>query len=552
MNISSDKNISLRFKLTDDKYSNSNKNIKKDFNYISNDYIENWKIYISDMKDLIKISINDNKDKYNEKINDIIKKIENLFNNYINDIKNAYNSQYENILRAYENKIRNLYENLFNLELNRRILEESNKNLLRKEKDFELMKEKTGIIVLNGKIINNSRKENEIFILRKENSILKDIIEKQKQENLQKIKKDSREKNSSNKRLIIKMNNLSLKNKNFSKNLYDSISTRAIKNKKIYFSYPRTNNRFKSDYISNLNNKLKASYKSLLNIKTSKSCQNNLTKNIFNSSKKNKNKHISKFNNNYINIKVQNNNMKIRKISPNNIIKKKLIPKISEKYYKSLNKTKNYQQYLPRNYKKSRYKTSNPSTLGASITNTHRDTSKDLNSYSKKKNKSVNLNDKKINLLNASIIKTIKTKTNKPKGIKYINFLSPTNGNFVNLIPKMSNLLKLRTQKSKFSNSFTKKNNRKSMKFINIKENQDKIKNNYNIKRIILPKKENSKLKNLNVINNIRNRIIPDYKSNIRKLKTLINNSKGKNNNSINSINMAKNLNLKSLIKTSS
>ena len=116
----------------------------------------------------------------------------------------------------------------------------------------------------------------------------------------------------------------------------------------------------------------------------------------------------------------------------------------------------------------------------------------------------------------------------------------------------MSNLLKLRTQKSKFSNSFTMKNNRKSMKFINIKENQDKIKNNYNIKRIILPKKENSKLKNLNVINNIRNRIIPDYKSNIRKLKTLINNSKGKNNNSINNINMAKNLNLKSLIKTSS
>jgi hypothetical protein len=73
---------------------------------------------------------------------------------------------------------------LFNLELNKKILEESNKNLLRKEKEYELIKQKTGVIVLNGKIINNSRKENEINILRKENSILKDIIEKQKQENL--------------------------------------------------------------------------------------------------------------------------------------------------------------------------------------------------------------------------------------------------------------------------------------------------------------------------------------------------------------------------------
>ena len=544
MNISSERNKKLRDKLTDDKYSSSNKNIKKDFNYITNNYIQNWKIYISDMKDIIQKYNNDNKDKYNEKINDIIKKIENLFNNYINDIKNAYNSQYENILRAYEHKIRNLYENLFNLELNRRILEESNKNLLRKEKDFELMKEKTGIIVLNGKIINNSRKENEIFILRKENSILKDIIEKQKQENLQKVKKDSKEKNKSNKPLIIKMNNLSLKNKNLSKNLYDSISARAVKNKKVYFSHPRANNRFKSDFISNLNNKLKASYKSLLNIPTSKSCQNNLTKNIFNSSKKNKSKHISKLNNNYINIKVQNNNTKIRKISPNNIIKKKLIPKISDKYYKSLNKTKVYQQYLPRNYKK-RYKTSIPSTLGGSITNTHRDTSKDLNSYSKRKNKSVNLNDKKINLLNSSLIKTIKAKTNISKGIKYVNNLSPTYGNLVNL-------LKLRLQKSKCSNSFTIKNNRKSMKFINIKENQNKIKNNYNIKRIIFPKKENSKLKNLKVINNKRNKNIPDYKPNLRKLKTSINNSKGKNNNSINNINMVKNANIKNLIKTSS
>lgn len=67
-------------------------------------------------------------------------------------------------------------------------MDESNRNLLKKEKEYELIKQKTGIIVINNKIINNDRKENEIFILRKENSILKDIIEKQKNE-IQKIKR---------------------------------------------------------------------------------------------------------------------------------------------------------------------------------------------------------------------------------------------------------------------------------------------------------------------------------------------------------------------------
>ena len=210
MNISSDGNIDLKEKNSDDKYSKSSNNNRKDYTIITHNYIEKWNKYILNIKGLITKCINE-KGEYNEKIDDIIKKLENLFKNYINDIKNSYNSQYDNILKAYEQKIRKLYENIFNLELNKKILEESNKNLLRKEKDFELMKEKTGIIVLNGKIINNSRKENEILILRKENSILKDIIEKQKQENIQKVKKDSKEKTKINKRLIMKMNNLTIK-----------------------------------------------------------------------------------------------------------------------------------------------------------------------------------------------------------------------------------------------------------------------------------------------------------------------------------------------------
>ena len=94
-------------------------------------------------------------------------------------MKEFYNNQYENILKYYEQKIRVIYKEKFNLELKKRILEESNYNLLRKEKKFDLIRDRTGIIIKNGKIIDNNRKENEIIIL-KRNSILKDTIEKQK------------------------------------------------------------------------------------------------------------------------------------------------------------------------------------------------------------------------------------------------------------------------------------------------------------------------------------------------------------------------------------
>ena len=552
MNISSEDNNNEKRKLTDDKYSKIEKKKKiKNFQDITDNFLNLWKKNILTIKEIISKYINDYKDKYNESIDEIFKKIEKLFFNYINDIKNSYSTQYENILRAYEHKIRILYENIFNLKLNKKILEESNKNLLRKEKDYELIKEKTGIIVVNGKLINNSRKENEIFILRKENSILKDIIEKQKKENKIKENKESKEKNLLNKRLITKMHNLSLKTKKHKKNLYDSISPGLKNKRKEHRSNPQPNDRFKSDFISNLNNsllknKFSASYRSLLNYPYSKSYQNDLIKNIFTSNRKNK---INK--SNFINIQVQNNNSKIRRVTPSNAIKKKLIPKITEKKYKSLNKKNIYKQFLQRNFRK-RYKSSNPSALGLSITNTHRDISnKEQNSYIRRKNKSECLNEKKLNLLNTSIIKTISTQTNKTKkkGIKYINNLSPTYGNMINLIPKMKNLLNLRMKQNKFSNSFTMKNNNKNLKFINIKDNLGKIKNNYNIKRIDISKKDNSRIKN---INNLNNKNIIDYKTdskfNPRKIKNYQLGSKRK----IDNINAMNNIKIKKMIKNHS
>ena len=546
MNISSETKKYLAHPNTDDKYSKSkvNNNKLKTYNDITNSFIDKLKIYISNIKEVIIKSVKDNKDKYNKYIDDITRKLEKLFINYINSIKNSYDSQYDNILRLYEQKIRKLYENIFNLELNKKILEESNKNLLRKEKEYELIKQKTGVIIMNGKIINNSRKENEIFILRKENSILKDIIEKQKQEFLLKDKKTSKEKTKLNTRLIIKMNDLSLKNKKNTKNLYDSISPRVIKTKKINHSNPQSNYRFKSDFISQLNqsllkSKLNNSYKSIINYPSSKSC---IIKNIFNIFKKNKNNY--KYNNNYINIKSQNNNIK-RKVSPQKAIKKRVIPKIRKNNFHSLNKKKMYKQFLERN-NKHRYKSTNPSTIGISVSATQRDTNiKDNYSLSRKKNHSESLNKKKINLLHSSIIKTLNNRTNKyKKGMKYINLLSPSNDNMVNLISKMKSILNLRKHKSKYSNSFTMKNNNKNLN------------NNYNIKRIIFSKRDNSKINSLNIINNKKNKNISDKKSNNRYNTNAIKTSNSlskKNFNNINSTNNTINISkIKKIIKNKS
>ena len=151
---SSATNPNLQKKIVNIKYYNSNKKAKlKNFIEITNTFIQNWKKYILNLKEILKKNLsNIITDKLIENIDNITKKIEVLFSKYVNDLKNSYNSQYENTLRLYEQKIRVLFENIFNLELNKKILEESNRNLLRKEKEYELIKAKTGIVVYDNKI----------------------------------------------------------------------------------------------------------------------------------------------------------------------------------------------------------------------------------------------------------------------------------------------------------------------------------------------------------------------------------------------------------------
>ena len=101
--------------------------------------------------------------------------INNTLDILINTIK-SNNIQYESTQRKNEQKIRILYGKLFNLKLINEILENKITVLKNKEKEYDLLKQKTGAIVCNGQVICNERKDNEIIILRTENSLLKSAI----------------------------------------------------------------------------------------------------------------------------------------------------------------------------------------------------------------------------------------------------------------------------------------------------------------------------------------------------------------------------------------
>jgi hypothetical protein len=232
--------------------------------------------------------------------------------------------------------------------------------------------------------------------------------------------------------------------------------------------------------------------------------------------------------NNYINIKVQNGNNLIKKISPHNLRKKRGIPKMLKKNYQSLNKNKSPTQFLQR------YKTNNISTIGINIPAVERDTHSNYKSNSKKKNNSEFINEKKINLLNSSLNKTINDESRyAKKGLKSNNFLSPSYKKMLNLIPKIKKPLNIAgIYDTKISKSFYRRNNSKNLKNLNLKENKKKIKNNFEIKNIILSKIDSNKTKSLNFLYKNRVKNVSDPKSNnrcsYRRLKDSKTNSKGK------------------------
>ena len=137
------------------------------------------------IKNLIKIQLIPKEKNLRDKINVYFSQMTSTIKLLAAEIEGII-SQYESILKNIEQKIRILYSDIFHLQIKNTFLENNIDILTKKEKEYKMIKEKTGIIVENGIIIYNGRKDNEIFILRKENSTLKNERynkEKEKYEN---------------------------------------------------------------------------------------------------------------------------------------------------------------------------------------------------------------------------------------------------------------------------------------------------------------------------------------------------------------------------------
>jgi hypothetical protein len=190
-----------------------------------NDYKKVLLSYIESIKNIAdkKPSIINQKSLTKE-IEQYLKEINLLFDKIIIDKENTNIDYYESILRRDENTIRKLYGDLLHEKLLKEVLEEKIIILLQFQKEYELVKKKTGVIVCEGKVICNQRKDNEIVILRTENSTLKQVIsDKEKEINFlnEKINLLNREisklkKNKTNINININdINNPNLKNNRF-------------------------------------------------------------------------------------------------------------------------------------------------------------------------------------------------------------------------------------------------------------------------------------------------------------------------------------------------
>ena len=184
----------------------------------------------------------------NNKLNTIsslddIKTIKKEINLTLNNLKKLFEKitkekeLYESLLKKEENIIRKLYSDLLHENILKEVLEEKIIAFLKMQSDYELIKEKTGVIVCNGKIVTDGRKDNEIAILRTENSTLKNVIN-EKEKEIEKLKSESEKSKIKNNMLIPNYSQRDFTiNNNFSstaRNFYKSykIQTKLLNSKK--------------------------------------------------------------------------------------------------------------------------------------------------------------------------------------------------------------------------------------------------------------------------------------------------------------------------------
>ena len=154
--------------------------------------------YIHDsIQILLKKKIEDSKEEQKE----LDKKFY-LESNFISNIKINEDiiSKYENIIKNLESKQRNLTKINFQQKLQIDAMENKIEEYMEMEDEFEEMK--TKLKYEDGRFLNNDRKDNEIIIIRGENSILKNEINKLEEH----IKNIENEKNEKEKK-IIELNN---------------------------------------------------------------------------------------------------------------------------------------------------------------------------------------------------------------------------------------------------------------------------------------------------------------------------------------------------------
>ena len=173
------------------------------------------------------------------------KKKEGISENKIITSKNEFEkiiSQYENQLINLENSLRHFIKKELQFKIHKESLENKIKNYIEMENEFEEMKEKFKFE--EGNFLHNDKKENEIIILRAENSKLKSVINQ-----LELDKKNSDIKSQET------ISDLKLQIENLAKKVY------KLEQKQIYDSSISNNN---SSINININNNVNSSSKCII------------------------------------------------------------------------------------------------------------------------------------------------------------------------------------------------------------------------------------------------------------------------------------------------
>ena len=187
-------------------------------------------------------------------IDDLINIIQNSIQSILSAVNDNYlSNQLENHIIKLESDIRHFTKREFQFKIQKDALEMKIRAYMGIEEEYELLKEKVRYDA--GKFLNNDRKENEIIILRQENSILKKDIEKYEKKNKELsdiIKKDQdiinalKYKNSQLSKIINELKNI--KSNNNINNIHNNSS--------INLNIINNNGNKNNSIISNSNKKL--------------------------------------------------------------------------------------------------------------------------------------------------------------------------------------------------------------------------------------------------------------------------------------------------------